>query len=101
MAVPVRRTVLESMKQMSDLDSYLAQADWSATLSLAPCHYTTGTAAVTAATLLSLSWGLGLKREALPVVGCRYLGLTYVLFMRIPFGVFSCWCISCCFKQQQ
>ncbi len=28
MAVPVRRTVLESMKQMSDLDSYLAQADW-------------------------------------------------------------------------
>ncbi|DBA66640.1 TPA: hypothetical protein ACH3X2_002209 [Trebouxia sp. C0005] len=27
MAVPVRRTVLESMKQMSDLDSYLAQAD--------------------------------------------------------------------------
>lgn len=30
MAVPVRRTVLESMKQMSDLDSYLAQADWSA-----------------------------------------------------------------------
>ncbi len=30
MAVPVRRTVLESMKQMSDLDSYLAQADWEA-----------------------------------------------------------------------
>ena len=29
MAVPVRRTVLESMKQMSDLDAYLAQADWS------------------------------------------------------------------------
>jgi len=28
MAIPVRRTVLESMKQMSDLDSYLAQADW-------------------------------------------------------------------------
>lgn len=28
MAVPVRRAVLESMKQMSDLDSYLAQADW-------------------------------------------------------------------------
>ena len=28
MAVSVRRTVLESMKQMSDLDSYLAQADW-------------------------------------------------------------------------
>lgn len=28
MAVPVRRTVLESMKQMPDLDPYLAQADW-------------------------------------------------------------------------
>lgn len=28
MAVPVRRTVLESVRQMPELDSYLAQADW-------------------------------------------------------------------------
>ena len=28
MAVSVRRTVLESTKQMPELDSYLAQADW-------------------------------------------------------------------------
>ena len=76
MAVPVRRTVLESMKQMSDLDSYLAQADWLATFTSCPNTFGTAavtvaavaaamttaltaalTAAVTAAQLLSLSGG--------------------------------------------